>query len=249
MTYVPPTVAAIKTSTLERLDMLYSDYLDTATGGELEQLLMIGQRELQDLLLTHHHSALIPWVVEFSTVAGTATYAQPDLSADGHTADRILRVSFVDGDYDIPMQRTNLAHGVRRETSQQWSASNRPTYHHKRGPIATGTYHQITFYPTPSAVYTTRVTTLHEPLFTASPPSGYGEVETWGYDDYIILCACIRVYAKMNSDASQFIAEKEMLRQRIAREAGPVDLAAYDTVSDVRSNDSWDDGAAFWGSR
>jgi len=238
MAYVPPTIAALKATIKQRLDMEVSEYIDDTDPGEMDDMIRGSQLELWELLTSLDAVPLVS--AARTTTAGVAAVSPVFVVAtDGYNAHRILRVGLTlpDGD-EVPLQQANLRNDIIPGSAQRWSAANLPKYLLHRAETDVERAWVCSFYPVPDAAYTVTFYGSVEPAYTSSPDAGLPEIDTLGYDEYIILDVIIKVRVKQEADASQPMMQKEAYRQRIVSECTPFDLASNITMTDRRSVDS-----------
>ena len=246
MAYAPPTIAALKATIKQRLDMEQSAYIDDASNGEMDDMIRGSQLELWELLGSLNAIPVI--TAARTTTAGVNALTVFDVATDGYNALRVLRVELaLPTGERVPLRQINLASDPIASDAESWTSGNLPRYSLFRTETDTERQWGVRFFPAPDAAYSLGFYGYAEPAYTESPDAGAPEINTAGYDEYIILDVLIKVRVKQEADASQPMMQKEAYKQRIIRECTPLDYASAQTVVDRRQyDDGYDDAGGFW---
>jgi len=246
MAYAPPTIAALKATIKQRLDMANSVYIDDTSGGEMDDMIRGSQLELWELLGSLNALPVI--TTTRTTTAGVNSVTVFDVATDGYNALRVLRIDLtLPGGDRVPLRQVNMASDTFSSASESWRGGELPRYSLYRSETDIERIWGVRFFPTPDAAYTLTFYGYAEPAYDETPAANTPEIYTAGYDEYVILDVIIKVRVKQEADASQPIMQKEALRQRIVRECTPFDYASAHTIVDRRQHDdTYGDPGGFW---
>lgn len=227
------TLSQIKTLVRQRADIENSQFIQDT---ELTAYINASIAELYDLLISKYEDYFISDPVAIALVDGTDSYSLP---ADFY---KLVGVDF------------------KLNTSDQWITLKPFMFNERnrfRGPL----------YPVTNGgpIYRYR---LRADKITFSPiPSGSQSVQVWyiplvtylaldadlfkaymGYEEYVILDAAIKCLNKEESDASDLLAQKVLIKDRIESTAANRDAGFSQKISDTTSNrfDSDQDDGLFW---
>lgn len=152
---------------------------------------------------------------------------------------RLRRVEVVLHGVRVPMKQWNPAHGVESTQPRQWS-EGAVTYDLRWNGRNGDSVSELTFHPTPSQDHTVIVQYIGGPVY----PDDAG-VETFGYDEWIVLDVCRKIAMKMGdtSMVASWISERDQYLERMKRDAPPRDIGqtpSLVTDGDLTGHD------AFW---
>lgn len=224
---IPRTRDQLVASARQRADMQNSAFIDT---DEAMEMLQQSWHELYDLLIEAYGENYFSITQDQTAVAGVATFGLDTLAAPDQFY-KLVRVGFVVGDYEFPIEREDRRQ-VRSATPQSWGVFASPTF------AMEGTV--LRWQPPPSSTMALRVTwvpmapSLHDPSGPALP----FQAQPW--EEYLVVDWAIKGMQKEESDVGALMAQKGALIERI-RKMSPRDIGSPERIACVPQR------AAPWG--
>lgn len=206
------SLASLKSSILSRADMEHiagaSEFIDTTTGGELDQMINLSACMLYDIVLSE-------WGLDYywneSTLTTTAGQAYIDLPADFY---KLLKIGWVESSTSIVKLRPFEIDEEWLIDSGAWDQNTPPRYKLRGND-------RVYLSPVPSSVISLRV--QYTPVFpgvdSTHPLQGIN-----GWERYIIVDVARMLRIKEESETGPLDAELGMLRQHIKEMAKHRDL-------------------------
>ncbi len=202
--------ADLRSRTLQRADMVNSDFVTTA---ELDFLLDATFRELYGMM-TSQYEGLFVATADLTTANGTESYTLP-------AAFKKLKLlqHYNNSQYEYALRRADW-----RDIEVLNTSNNRkkPTHYILFNDPVTSQAMRVMLLPTPDAVYTVRL--RYVPNLALSDVVGTASSNLIaGWDGYMILGTTIKLKDKEESDTYVLFKEMERLTDRLLRDLRPID--------------------------
>ena len=196
------------------------------THAEIAEMIRESSHELADVYWNAFDQEAFMSNSNFSTTAATYFFAAPLVA--------IRRVHVVFDGIAVPIRRIQLDTDTYDTASRTWFRGLDISYLFQYIPYdpVNGLASYIQFFPPPSQVYDVVIWYHLWPAFYTTSVST--QVNSLGFDEYIVLDACAKYAISEESDPTPFLAQKEAFKQRILNMAGPKDVSQAQVIRDVR---------------
>lgn len=209
------------------------------TQAEIAQMIQASAHELHDLVNQAMGDEALIASSTFSASAGVHVYV---LNTQTHPIHSLIRVSVAFDGRHRPLRKANLETDEYDETATAWTSATdiryRFNYAYADPANSFDSAGTIRFYPTPNGIYQVALTyRLRPPFVTASATA---QINSIGFDEYIILDCCAKYATAEERDPSQYLLQKEAFARRIELMAPPKDAGQPSYIHDVRSTEDWE---------